>query len=651
MVSRDHPKSARLCTLLPLGLILCACFPGAAAGAVMSINRRSPTPAMNLTALSDGSLGNIPAQMLLFQAVLSEMNGTAAVPSPTLDGNKQEVDDDKKEAENKKSQDKNNGAVVGSVIGGALAAGLADTDSPAKALCKALAVGAGSAMGAKTGQLIGSAYPPPEDDKQENNTATDTFSSSTTAAEPSQSSEPNEFGTGMVGPGLGNFVGTGVSAGLGKGICDGLFGDAGKWFSKIAKQFLPPDMYDAGKIAMKEALANGRTQILTRAMENAGVPVHQASQFVNELERDLQRVQDFGLDGVAEELQRDLLNGASQIADVIAAGQGTVIAPALGAMGQLGTVTGLVFSTAPLASTPIQQFSGLTGQLFHLNTMASSFSPGNQVFQKAQPIVEELQNAASQAVQDGSSALKNVGKELKNALDLFVPHHDEEKVHHVTKTHVVTETSHVMKTYHKTNHITDTEHANAPQSHHVTKTDHVTKIDYVTKTQYVKETQTITRTKEEKYKVTSTVTKTKTKEEKVTSTTTKTKEVKGTTAPVPGIMDPSLFRLGTNAVCHLNNDRHLRCFGQGKHLVDYDEVSDSKFKKCVKKNDANCFDKKMGGPVQYFADRDDKIRGVACAVKGAGAMCWGTPNHGAVTYKKLDGKKFNQCLYNVKKCD
>ena len=179
------------------------------------------------------------------------------------------------------------------------------------------------------------------------------------------------------------------------------------------------------------------------------------------------------------------------------------------------------------------------------------------------------------------------------------------------------------------------------------------------KTQHVKETETTTKTKtkEEKHEVTTTVTqtktktKTKTKDVKVTRTKIKTKEVKATAAPAPGVLDPSLFTLNTNVFCHLNSHRHLECFGTGRDAVKYDEVSNKKFKKCVKKNDAKCFDEHMRGPVRYFADRHDKMRGVACARKGAGAMCWGTPKHGAVDYKKVDQEKLNECMYDVGKCD
>jgi hypothetical protein len=640
MVFNDHTKSAGFYSLLLFGLALLTCIPGAAARVGPPINRRFSVPVANLTALSDGSLGNIPAQMLLYQAVLVKMNRTATAPPPSSDVDKQEGSGDQKEAEDKKKRDKKNGAVLGSVLGGALATGLADADNPARALCKALVVGASSAVGVKTAQLIGSA----QENDEEENTNTDVSSSSTVVAQPLHSSQPNDFGAGMVGPSVGKFVGTGVSAGLGKGICDGLFGDAGKWFLKIANQFLPHDIYDVGKIAMEEALANGRIQILARAMENAGVPVHQASQFVNELDRNLQRFQDFGLDGVAEELQRDLLNGASQIADVIAAGQGAAIAPALEAMDQLGVVIGLASSTVPFMGTPVQQFQGLTDQLSQFNAIASSFSPGTQIFKQAQPIIKELHDAASRAVEDGSGALKNVGKGVKSSLGLFAPHHEKEKVHHVTKTHVFTQTHHVTKTHHETDHMTKTDHAS--------KTDHVTKTDHATKTQLVKETQTFTKTEEEKHKVTTTVTVTKTKEVKTTATKTKTKGVKVTVIPAaPGVKDPSLFNLSSNVVCHLNKERHLQCFGTDKNAVKYDEVSDKTFKKCVGKNEAKCFDKHMNGPVRYFADRDDKIRGVACAMKGTGVMCWGTPKHGAVKYKTLKQQKFNECMYNVKECN
>jgi hypothetical protein len=99
-----------------------------------------------------------------------------------------------------------------------------------------------------------------------------------------------------------------------------------------------------------------------------------------DLEYELNRFQQLGLDGTAEALQRDILQGASQIANVIANGGGAAIAPALQAMGVVGAVAGI----APIAAgsfigSPTKQFQDLAGQLSQLSEKALSLSQGSQV--------------------------------------------------------------------------------------------------------------------------------------------------------------------------------------------------------------------------------------------------------------------------------
>jgi hypothetical protein len=270
MQLNNRPESFGLHTLVILCLLLLSHIPSAATRTALSSRQPQP-PAVNLTALTDGTLGNIPAKMLFYQAVLAQMNSNAVDPFSLRAPGDNKTEEEKAEE---------NSAILGGVIGSSLAAGLVNAADPAKALCKALAAGAGNAAGRKTGQLIGDVYPPEEGDKKVGNATSGAgaSSTSTTAAKSSQSSKPDPFGAAMVGPLASGFVGSGASGALGKGICDALFGDK-CWMKDLADELFPnnpgKNALDTVQKAMSQALANGRCRVLNRVMEHENVPIHQ----------------------------------------------------------------------------------------------------------------------------------------------------------------------------------------------------------------------------------------------------------------------------------------------------------------------------------------------------------------------------------------
>jgi hypothetical protein len=603
------------------------------------------SPPLNLIALTDGSLGDFPVQMLLLNGILAEMNSTIDASTPS--SNKQ---DDKK----KKKQDEQNGALAGGVMGGALAAGLANAkDGPAAAICNALAAGAGSAIGAKTGDWVDGAYPPKHNERPgevntENQTSTKSASnspSSTLSVHASESSTSNHLGESMVSPFASRFVSGSVSSALSKGICNGIFKDLGKaWIPRLAEKILPPDIYRAGIAVMQKAVADGSVQVLSRTLEQANVPMHRVVDFVNSLESNIERLSAFSLDGATEMLQSDLMTAASQISDAIAAGQGSAIGPALGAVNQLGSAMGMVpnaLSAANGALSPLEQFEGITQQLSNLNSMASSLSSNSAFRKQAQPVIDALHSAVSNAVRNGAQNLKGVGAILRGALGSFAPHHSggQQKVHDITKTH------HITITKYETSCTTKTDQPTRTKTHHVTETDYTTATDRVTKTKttQVKETQLATKTRFTTVKV------------PVITLVTKTKNQHSTGVPSSSSWGWSFAvgQSGTDMICEVGLSIHFSCFGSVDDPIEYQAVYGNKYEKCLESgHPAHCFDHRIptGSDTLIAADFAGHFSGVACAAGASKVQCWGTPMQSTVRYWKLNSEQLDTCKRDYYKC-
>lgn len=147
---------------------------------------------LDIVGLADGSLGFLPAQMLVYQGLLAQLkaDNTASTLTATQD------EDGAQEKKTKAQKEGDGGAVLGNTIGGAIAGGIGNINKgPLAALCNAATIGVGSAIGAKTGQIAGDIF-----------------------------NDEDKFGKGMVAPMIVNTVGTGTCIGLGKAIC----GNTGK---------------------------------------------------------------------------------------------------------------------------------------------------------------------------------------------------------------------------------------------------------------------------------------------------------------------------------------------------------------------------------------------------------------------------------------
>ncbi|KAL1597010.1 hypothetical protein SLS60_008592 [Paraconiothyrium brasiliense] len=659
------------------------------------------TPQLDLNALTDGSIANVPIQALLLHGLVAEQQQKAAAAA-----SKQwkSEDDDAQE-----KVDTANGGIAGGVMGSALSGGIMNAHKgPVIALCNALTSGAGTAIGPSVKEEVGGAA--------EKNATKQTQGDQNHGPEIStgtdQASEPHHIAAAVPGPLLGNFVGATVSTSLSRGICEGAFQKWGmKWVPKIAQEAIGPEMYGEGLEAAQKVLANKRFRTVQQIMQEAGVPVDRAVNFISDLQAEISHLP-LQLDGAIASLQSEVVNGASQISDAIAAGRGATIGPALNAVNQVGALSPMcAFAAGGLSrrmlcqqpsssASPVQQFEALTNQLSQLNRMASSLFPGTQLLREVQPVIGGLQHSASQAVQGGHTLLKGAGSIARNSLsailDLIAPFHDSKgevkftKTHHVTKTHYATQTHEVTRTHHvtKDHQVTET--------HHVTKTHEVTEIHHGTKTHEI--TKTHLKTKTTTATETETRTKTKTKTEHVRETDhitrlhtkTASKTVTGTARnPVSkptAISGPSQLRLtadrdwqsigiGTGDAINertiycYNKNGHFSCYGTVRSPINYHEVKDKKFEKCVQGRQpwddnsgwgsgglpfglATCFSKSMpkGHPSWWISDNGRKRRGVVCAGGDGGQIqCWGTPKHSTVRYKKMTSGELDKCLQSPRK--
>ncbi|KAF1954986.1 hypothetical protein CC80DRAFT_549707 [Byssothecium circinans] len=629
----------------------------------------SQSSSLNLSALTSGSLGDTAATTLLVDGILAESNKTVNTsPASSETSDTSEADQEKKDHHNQQ-----NGVVVGATMGSAITSGLTSAkDGPTAALCEAVVRGATTALSSEAGLLIGDALNPPHERNEEKPNSTSTAPNTSSSAEP-MSSHGSKFGTGMVAPLAGGLVGGAVGHGLAESICKGVFDDKG-WLPKMLKDSLEPGMHSKGKKIIEESFSSASSVIVNSALVEAGVSPYLASQFTSSLQNSIGSLSGLSLDRAAEALQRNILQGASQISDVVAAGNAAAIAPELGAINQIGAATGIMPS--PVGSfTPVQQFERFAKQIAHRSNLASSLSPGNKGLDGLKKVSNDLSKSASRAAKLGAGALRGVGGGIKSALHLIPApfgSHGKEKVHHITKTHTKTET--LKMTYLLT--ATNIFHKTATAADHVrttkTVTAHVTKLHTATKTtiNHVTRTRTSVAKITQKAKVTSTRWITKTKKATVTSTATitktlaKTEKAKHTAKPVvqpisqaAGI-DPRWSSYSTEHIlCRSDSHQHLRCFGTAKHGIKYHSVKDKKYEKCAERDygGAHCFDKKLFEKLPLINLRDNwrKVRGVACAEVGWGKhqmVCWGTPNRSTVKYKEINAKKWLTCWQNADEC-
>jgi hypothetical protein len=598
----------------------------------------------------------MPAAMFALQGILAEFHAQGKPEEPAQDSEKAIKDKAKK--------DGNNGAIVGNTIGGALVAGLMNAPKdPVQALCSALIIGAGSALGAKTSQWTGEAMNDP--------------------GEPGDND--NEFGKGMVSPFAGNFVGTGVCIGLGEAICGNL--------DKIAG--IPVLASTA-----RAALGNGAPFIVRTLLRTAGATEVGATMFTSQLTNTILGLNHFNMPDVATELQRSLIRGAANVADAIGAGQGAALQPALAAMSQTGFLPGMPAGAldAP-TGTAINALQAITSQLTAFNGLAETISGISQevnnglktavsdlhgAVTKEKKAFEDALKSGEKVVQD--HALKGIGKTVGGALSKLDPFgryggkkkSGEKKVDHVTKTRWVeaTKTQKVNKTKTETAHtlvrVQSTQVKDATRTSHKTVTDSVRSTQTVFKTvkstETIKKTETVTKikTKEKEVKVKVTQTKTKEKEVKHTTivTATKTKKMKPTVAPaVLKVLsiDPSLTKFQspdgkTLAVCKPNKDK-VNCYGIQKNSpIQYNHFKDKKFEKCIRDGlKAKCFDKHFPdhSRVSFWSDKNKKIRGNACVAphkNNQKIQCWGTPSGSHVKWHNLKQDKYEKCVQDASKC-
>jgi len=316
-------------------------------------------------------------------------------------------------------------------------------------------------------------------------------------------------------------------------------------------------------------------------MGASGIPAGQAVQFASQLMNVLENTAAMGLPEAANQLQANIVSGAARVSDLIAAGEGAALQPALNAMNQLGPITGMA-AGAP-GNTALDAFQGFTGQLSSLNNVAGGIpAVGKEINDGLKTVIDGLHTSVTDAVKGVSKIADDVSKDSKEivkqgtkvtgdlvktgtktgshllsgagkaalkglgALNPFAHHHggkksSKVKTKHVTKTHHVTVTKTDMKTNTKTREVTasktatktqevtvtrtDTERHEVTDTKTVQVTDHETVTDHATVTKTVETTKTKTDHTTEHVTKVHDVTKTKTEKAKVTNFITKTKQV------------------------------------------------------------------------------------------------------------------------------
>ena len=159
------------------GLLVLMCFLGATVGAPRTA---AQDDSIDYNALLDGSLGYMPAQWMVSQGLLAEMDAANSTGTTILQGTSTSTGtiSPSSEPSDDNRDDKENGAVLGTLIGGLLvpqAFNIID-DGLAAGVCKSLINGAGAMAGLVVGQEAGKSLYPAGD---ENDTTSSNNSSST----------------------------------------------------------------------------------------------------------------------------------------------------------------------------------------------------------------------------------------------------------------------------------------------------------------------------------------------------------------------------------------------------------------------------------------------------------------------------------------
>jgi hypothetical protein len=346
--------------------------------ALFNFSATTQAAQLDLPALTDGSLGTLPAKMLVLDGVINQQNATGrsehvlGLKPPPANGDHRAQ----------------NGAIMGATLGAGFIGGLAKMDKgKTQYICNAIVKAASAAVSTSTGQLITQEYPPKDKEGQ-----------------PGQE-EQDPTGPAMVVPFYGGMVSGGVAAALSETICERILGPK-EWSKKLTDNgLLKKKFFKKGAEALNRLFKERSDDVRQSALRSSGVGSCDEASFNNALSTITSQATSLPPATAAERLQTDIIRDVATIADQIAQGNGGSVMQALNAVNQIQALTGQLN-----AGVPEKVFEKFALQLYGRNQMASKFSLGSKSSQISKAIEGLLTDI------DKSPDLCGIGDKLRKAL-------------------------------------------------------------------------------------------------------------------------------------------------------------------------------------------------------------------------------------------
>ena len=345
--------------------------------------------ALDWNTMLDGSLGAMPAMVLISYGALAALNNT----TPSLASRSEISSSPASPSSAPANRDKDNGAVLAGFIGTAIAAPLKiEQGGMLKGICQTLVGGATAMASTVIGQEVGRGI----------------YGTNSSAADIEEGMVPGAFISGPIG----GYVG----AQLGTSLCE--IGAAN------ITEFLK-DLTDIEREMARATLDQGLSQIVNAAMQDLGVEPARAVSFANHMVQGLRYIHLNGPASSLDHMTRELTRIAAQLATSLADGTTALTLPAIGALAAWGTMNGAALglpAVAPAASTvmaaapALGALQVLSGQMTNVLSFASSLSAAAGSTPQAYLAAETLQNGLTQAAADvashpSKSGLRVVAKE------------------------------------------------------------------------------------------------------------------------------------------------------------------------------------------------------------------------------------------------
>lgn len=340
-----------------------------------SITLVAPSHNVDINAILDGTLGDMPAMWLATHGALAALNHTT--PSLVLRGETPSAPASASAAP--ANRDKANGAVVGAFVGAALLAPIkikdAEPGGMLKGICQTLVAGGTGMAAAVVGQEAGKRI----------------YGTNSSAPDFEEGLIPGAF--------IGGVVGSTVGTALAKSLCE--IGVPG------FKEFLG-DLNALDLDRINSMIDKGLPQILDAVLNDLGVDSARAARFSGQLQQSLHFVHLRGPADAVDYLTRELTRESSQLADALVSGSAGLASPAINAFAGFGAMSGAALGLPPIvpsivaAASAISSLQSLTGQLASTvdfaRTLSSTSGSTAQIQSAAHTLHDGLHQAASDMV-------------------------------------------------------------------------------------------------------------------------------------------------------------------------------------------------------------------------------------------------------------